>query len=111
VLAALAELIRHVAPVFLMCDGRDLGVVTEAKSTFNALPTIYVYDRIPAGIGLSDRLYELQGQVLEAAAELVRECPCENGCPSCIGPITAIDEDIKARTQRLLQAIRAGSLG
>ncbi len=108
VLAALAELIRHVAPVFLMCDGRDLGVVSEAKSTFTALPTIYVYDRIPAGVGLSDRLYELQGEVLAAAAELVRDCACENGCPSCIGPITLIDEDIKARTRRLLETMLSG---
>jgi DEAD/DEAH box helicase domain-containing protein len=107
VLAALAELIRHVAPIFLMCDGRDLGVVSEAKSMFTALPTIYAYDRIPAGVGLSDRLYELQGEVLAAAAELVRDCACESGCPSCVGPITAIDEDVKVRTQSLLRVIRA----
>jgi len=105
VLAALAELIRHVAPVFLMCDAHDLGVVSEAKSMLTAWPTIYVYDRIPAGVGLSDRLYELQADVLAAAAELVRDCACESGCPSCIGPITAVDEDIKSRTQRLLQAL------
>jgi len=105
VLAALAHLIRNVAPIFLMCDVRDLSVVTEAHATFNGLPTLFVYDGVPSGIGLSRRLYEIQGEVLAASLEQVQACPCERGCPSCVGPVTPLDEDIKERVRKALGMI------
>ena len=108
ILAALAELVRNVAPIFLMCDLQDLGVVSEARSAFTGAPTLYVYDRMPAGVGLSERVYEWQDQILTAALELVRDCPCEKGCPSCVGPVTMQDEDIKERTRQAL-AILCGA--
>ena len=105
VLAALAHLVHNVAPIFLMCDGNDLGVVSEARSSFTGLPTLFVYDQVPSGVGLSQRLYELQDEVLEAAFEQVSDCPCEQGCPSCVGPVSALDEDIKARTRQALNQL------
>jgi len=107
VLAALAQLVRNVAPLFLMCDINDLGVVSDARPPATGLPTLFVYDRIPAGVGLSVRLYELQDQVLQAAWEQVRDCPCEMGCPSCVGPVTDLDKDIKAHTQKALEMLLA----
>ena len=107
VLAALAQLIRNVAPIFLMCDVKDLGVVSEARASFTGLPTLFVYDQVPSGVGLSRRLYELQDEVLEAAFEQVRDCPCEQGCPSCVGPVSALDEDIKTRTRQALSQLRS----
>ena len=104
-LAALAELIRNVAPVFLMCDPADLGVVAEARTEFTSAPTLFVYDRAPSGVGLSEKLYELQDQVLTAASERIHECPCESGCPSCVGPVTPLDKDIKTRTKQVLQRL------
>jgi DEAD/DEAH box helicase domain-containing protein len=102
VLAALAQLVRNVAPIFLMCDLHDLGVVSEARASFNRLPTLFVYDRVPSGVGLSPRLYELQSEVLAAALEQVRDCSCEQGCPSCVGPVSVLDQDIKTRTLQTL---------
>jgi len=107
VLASIAQLVRNVAPLFLMCDINDLGVVSDARPTSTELLTLFVYDRVPAGVGLSVRLYDLQDAVLRAAWEQVRDCPCEAGCPSCIGPVTELDQDIKARTQKAL-AVLAG---
>ena len=73
--------------VFLMCDRRDLGSAVDAgieSATFH--PTIFIYDNFPGGIGLSRPLYELRGQVLNAAQQLISSCTCDDGCPSCVGP-------------------------
>ena len=105
ILAALAQLVRNVAPIFLMCDLQDLGVVSEARSTSTGAPTLFVYDHVPGGVGLSQRLYEWQDQALAAAFELVRNCPCAKGCPSCVGPVTLQDEDIKERTRQALDIL------
>jgi DEAD/DEAH box helicase domain-containing protein len=107
ILASLAQLIRNVAPIFLMCDVKDLGVVSEARASFTGLPTVFVYDQAPSGVGLSQRLYELQDEILEAAYEQVRDCPCEQGCPSCVGPVSELDEDIKSRTLEALGEIKS----
>ena len=101
-LAGLAYVLGELAPLYLMCDARDLGRVTEARSSFNGLPTITLYDRVPAGIGLAERLYELHDTLLAAAREAVEGCPCETGCPSCVGPVTEGDADAKRLTLALL---------
>ena len=75
------------------------------KTSFNRLPTLFVYDRIPSGVGLSPRLYELQDAVMAAVLEQVSNCGCEQGCPSCVGPVSDVDEDIKARTRQTLEYI------
>lgn len=50
-------------------------------------PSIFIYDNYPGGIGLTAPLFELRNQVIDKAAELVADCPCQHGCPACIGPI------------------------
>lgn len=86
-LYGLAYALAHLACVFLMCDRRDLGSAVDAgveDATFQ--PTIFIYDNFPGGIGLSRPLYEVRGQVLGAARQLIRSCNCAGGCPSCVGP-------------------------
>jgi DEAD/DEAH box helicase domain-containing protein len=86
-LHGLAHALAQLASVFLMCDRRDLGAAVEfglENPTFH--PTVYIYDNFPGGIGLSRPLYEIRGEVLAAAAQLIRSCGCEDGCPSCVGP-------------------------
>lgn len=87
-LAALAYLLGNLAPFFVMCAPQDLGIHSEDKSPL-ALgnPVIAIYDNIPGGIGLSGKLYELHNQLLYAAIDRVQGCSCENGCPSCVGPV------------------------
>jgi len=108
-LTGVAHLLKGVAPVYLMCDPRDLGVFVEVRSTFTREPTLFVYDSAPEGIGLSERLYSLQPQVLQAALEQVESCSCEYGCPMCIGPVSEGDLSAKANTIGLLRYLSEGS--
>ena len=84
-LIGLAHLIRSIAPVYLMCAPQDISVVYHVKDTFTGGPTIYLYDSVPGGIGLSDRVYELDRELFARARELLAACPCLDGCPSCVG--------------------------
>ena len=81
----LAHLIRHIAPMYLMCAPQDISVVYHVKDPFTGKPTIYLYDSVPGGIGLSDRVYEMELTLLERAMEMLKACPCPDGCPSCVG--------------------------
>ena len=81
----LAHLIRHIAPMHLMCAPQDINVVYHVRDPFTGKPTIYLYDSVPGGIGLSDRIYEMDRALLERAREMLLACPCADGCPSCVG--------------------------
>ncbi len=94
------------ATLLLMCDRRDLGaavgerppsaaseidweefaapLASETGAFFE--PNLYLYDAYPGGIGFSEPLYRICNALFERAHELVSACPCENGCPSCVGP-------------------------
>ena len=64
-MVGLAHLIRHIAPMHLMCAPQDVNVVYHVKDPFTHKPTIYLYDSVPGGIGLSDRIYEMDRALLE----------------------------------------------
>jgi DEAD/DEAH box helicase domain-containing protein len=103
-LGGLAHALGNLAPLYLMCDPRDMGVIAEQRSTFSGLPSITLYERIPAGIGFSQTLYELQHDLLTAARELIAACPCDGGCPACIGP-GAGSPEAKQQTVKLLDTL------
>lgn len=84
-LMGLAHILRHVAPLFVMCDPQDLHVVPQRKAIHSGLPTIFLYDRYPGGIGLSEQVYKEWDLVLREAEEAILSCPCTEGCPSCVG--------------------------
>jgi len=105
-LSGLAYLLGNLAPLHLMCDPGDLGSTVQARAPETGLPTVTLYDRAPGGAGLSVRLYELHDSLLEAALDVVRRCPCADGCPGCVGPAgEGAGPGAKALTQRLLEAI------
>jgi DEAD/DEAH box helicase domain-containing protein len=86
-LAGLAYVLGNLAPLFLMCDSGDLGTHIEpVENQIFGNPTVVIYDSIPAGIGFSQKLFEMHDDLIARALELVRECACEDGCPSCVGP-------------------------
>ncbi|MDX9990900.1 MAG: DEAD/DEAH box helicase [Anaerolineales bacterium] len=86
-LAGLGYVLVSLAPLFLMCDAEDLGLHIEPEAfAVNGLPTLVLYDQVPAGIGFSERLFELHAELLARGLEHVRSCACEDGCPSCVGP-------------------------
>jgi len=86
-LAGLAYVLGNLAPLFLMCDAGDLGTHIEPveNQSFGG-PTVVLYDSVPAGIGFSEKLFEMHDELIARAFELVNECACEDGCPSCVGP-------------------------
>jgi DEAD/DEAH box helicase domain-containing protein len=82
-LAGLAYVLRNLAPLYLMCDIRDLGIHSDPQSLLaEGKPMVVVYDNIPEGIGFSERLYEIHGELLTQAFELINNCECTGGCPS-----------------------------
>lgn len=96
-LAGLAYVLGNLAPLFLMCDPGDLGSHVEpvpfAKrpersewTTAFTNPSVVLYDMVPAGIGFSQKLFELHDELTQRAFELVSRCECADGCPSCVGP-------------------------
>ena len=85
-LAGLGAVLSQLAPLYLMCDPGDLGLHVDPTGTVNGFPSIVLYDEIPAGIGFSQKLFELHNQLIQSALDLVGECSCVDGCPSCVGP-------------------------
>jgi DEAD/DEAH box helicase domain-containing protein len=104
-LGGLAYALGNIAPLFLMCDPRDLGSMVEIRSKETGGPTITLYDRVPEGLGLSERLYELHPQLLEGALNLVQHCGCQDGCPACVGPVGPGGREVKALTEQLVAAL------
>jgi DEAD/DEAH box helicase domain-containing protein len=100
-LGGLAYALGNLAPLYLMCDPRDLGVLSENRARETKAPTITIYDSVPEGLGFAERLYELHTDLLAGAHDLVRDCPCRDGCPACVGPVGIEATDTKALTLRL----------
>lgn len=84
-MVGLSYLLRHIAPMFLMCAVTDISVTYHVKDTFSGKPTLYLYDHIPGGIGLSDRVYEMNTEFFDEALRMLNACPCADGCPCCTG--------------------------
>ena len=97
--------IQTVASVLLMVDPRDLGLVSQVRSPHHEAPTIYLYEAMPGGVGLSERLFERHSELVVGAAELIAACACDSGCPACTGPRLEPDIDAKVLARRLLAAL------
>ncbi|MBN2388859.1 MAG: DEAD/DEAH box helicase [Anaerolineales bacterium] len=108
-LAGLAYVLGQLAPLFLMCDSGDLGVHSDPQADFaGGAPAVVLFDLIPAGIGFSQKLFELHVDLAIRALELVQDCPCEDGCPSCVGPAGENGMGGKAETLALLRMLVTG---
>jgi len=79
------NLIRNIAPVFLLCDSRDLGIAERVRDPHFGVPALYIYDKYPGGTGLTESLARRIEPLLDAIREALNRCPCGNGCPSCVG--------------------------
>jgi len=114
------------ATLLMMCDRRDLGTAvgerppsaaseinwedfagpanaSEVKEFFE--PNLYIYDAYPGGIGFSQPLYRACDVLLSRTMELISACPCENGCPSCIGPTAEHSERTKKVALEILRRL------
>ena len=88
-----------------MCDPQDIQVSAEALNPLTKAPTVVIYESAAAGVGFSQRLFELHEELLTAAQERIVTCECKDGCPACVGPPGEIGEDTKQTTYRLIRII------
>ena len=91
------------APIWVMCDVRDLRSISQVRSPFTEQPTVYIYENIPGGVGLSEKLFNESESLFSAAFEHVQKCPCAAGCPVCVGPPMEIGAGGKEGTLKLLE--------
>ncbi len=106
-LLGLSHVLQHVAPLFVMCDPTDLHVIPQRKAVHSGDPTIFLYDRYPGGVGLSEQVFREFETLLSQAEHLIAGCPCESGCPSCVG-VSGTGSKELALT--LLRAAQGGSI-
>ena len=123
-LRAVTYLLHHLAPIFLLCDIRDLGswlgdttpatsgAVATRESTKRRLmdaaqfnPTIYLYDSHAGGIGLAEHVFEIIPDLLRRGLETLETCACRDGCPSCVGPVNEVGRRAKSTARALLSAL------
>jgi DEAD/DEAH box helicase domain-containing protein len=104
----LGVLIRRVAPLFVRCQSADLGLATEVRSAHFDQPAIFLYDRVPGGVGLATLLFENHRDVLAAAREVIARCACAYGCPACAGTPEEVGNRGKATIAAILAHLCSG---
>lgn len=104
-LLGLCNVLVNIAPLYLMCDPKDIRGVVQIKSPFTLLPTIYLYDNYPGGVGLAEKLYNIDEDLLRTAGQVILECSCENGCPSCVGPFEEVGENSKTYALKIIEGV------
>jgi DEAD/DEAH box helicase domain-containing protein len=82
-LVGLKNVLINFLPLFVMCDRQDMGGIVESSNT--GRPTIFMYDRFKGGLGFCEKAYGLLPEILRGALQMIEECPCADGCPSCVG--------------------------
>jgi DEAD/DEAH box helicase domain-containing protein len=71
-------------PLLATCDRWDLGGLSTALHADTAASTIFIHDALPGGAGFAERAYAVRHQLMQAVAALLADCPCTDGCPSCV---------------------------
>jgi len=105
-LRATANVLSRIAPLWVMCDPRDLRALSQVRAPFTALPTIYIYENIPGGVGLSQKLFTIADDLFGACIEHLGHCACADGCLSCVGPALEIGARGKAGAALILKRLR-----
>lgn len=105
-LTGIAHLARNLAPLFCLCDANDIGSETHIRSPYNEMPTVYLFDSVPGGVGLAGKLFEVRESLLEACHATLIACDCANGCPSCVGPQVEAKSPAKKAALLLLERVR-----
>jgi DEAD/DEAH box helicase domain-containing protein len=127
----LLHALESMASLLLMCDRRDLGTAVgerppspgvetewqdappsmaeldEEKEFFE--PNLYLYDAYPGGIGFSEPLYRVCDLLLRRTREMIAACPCESGCPSCVGPAGEKSERTKEAALAIVNRLCASA--
>lgn len=104
-LLGLCNVMVNIAPLYLMCDPKDIRGVVQIKSPFTQKPTIFIYDNFPGGVGFAEKLYTMEDQLLKAARQVILECDCEDGCPSCVGPHEEVGHGSKDFALKIIKGV------
>lgn len=84
-LSGLVNLVRTIAPLYLMCDRGDIIVHGHERDPHFRRPTLFVADNVPGGVGLAEALFDLGSDLFHACRDALSNCKCAWGCPACIG--------------------------
>jgi len=127
-LSGLAYALHHIAAVLLMADirdlqraigdksgewyvryGRDSRVITANPNPApqevmrNAYdPTVFIFDAYPGGVGFAENLFERHHELIHGVRQLLTTCPCEHGCPMCVGPTLEVGPSAKEAALAIL---------
>jgi DEAD/DEAH box helicase domain-containing protein len=115
-IVGLSFAMRQIAQLLLMSDRHDIGISIHSEheagqvsggagGSGTGVNRIFIYDNYPGGIGFSQPLFRMHGELLEATRRLIAECECENGCPGCVGPVGNTGPLAKAAALRILDLL------
>jgi DEAD/DEAH box helicase domain-containing protein len=63
---------------------------------------VFIFDAYPGGIGLSENLFERHDELMSAARAIIGACPCDHGCPMCVGPVLEVGPSAKSAALAIL---------
>lgn len=86
-MTGITNVLMAVLSLVAMCERQDIS--GQVDNSITGSPAIFLYDRYPGGLGFSEKGYGMAEEMMERAYELIRECPCDEGCPSCVAPTSA----------------------
>jgi DEAD/DEAH box helicase domain-containing protein len=100
-LMGIANVLIEVAPLFVMCDTQDVGVVVDEKNLNRS--ALFFHDRYPGGMGFSRRCLDQFDNIMTTISDVIHDCGCVDGCPSCVGSavspssMTDLDSSVRGR--------------
>lgn len=71
-------------PLLVMTDRNDLGGISIPFHPQVGSAAVFIYDGLPGGSGLAEQAYAQYEILLERTLAVIRDCPCESGCPACV---------------------------
>jgi DEAD/DEAH box helicase domain-containing protein len=113
-LIGIANVLVEVAPFFVMCDTQDVGTVVDSRNL--GRDALFLHDRYPGGMGFARRCLDQFDEILQTVAEVIRNCGCPDGCPSCVGSavppsaMTDLDSAVRGRIPDKRASLRLLSL-
>jgi DEAD/DEAH box helicase domain-containing protein len=73
-----------ILPLFALCDRNDIGGLSTPLHPDTGRAQIFIYDAYPGGIGIAEKGFDMITELWQATLRAIEECPCQEGCPSCI---------------------------
>ena len=73
-----------ILPLFAMCDRWDIGGLSTPRHPDTDAAQVFTYDGFPGGVGIAEKGFELLPELWAATLDVIRGCPCADGCPSCV---------------------------